>query len=136
MNLNLLFDVPLATQIHLLCASFAFLIGGLQLLRRKGTPAHQIWGRLWVVLMAIVSATSFAIKNLMPMGIFGGYSPIHLLSIFVIVQITLGVYFARVGNISAHKKCMTYTYIGGLVIAGAFTFYPGRLLHKVFIAAF
>lgn len=71
----------------------------------------------------------------MPSGVFWGYSPIHLLSIFVLVQITRGVYFARIGNILGHKKCMTYTYIGGLIIAGTFTFYPGRLLYKVFIAS-
>ncbi len=69
----------------------------------------------------------------MPGGIFWGYSPIHLLSFFVLIQISRGIYFARVGNIPKHKQCMTFTYLGGLVIAGAFTFYPGRLLYKVFI---
>jgi uncharacterized membrane protein len=116
--------------IHLL------LIGALQLLGRKGTTPHKVLGRLWVAMMLIICVTSFWIKGLMPSDVFWGYSPIHLLSFFVLFQITLGVYFARVGNIIGHKKCMTYTYIGGLIIAGAFTFYPGRLLYKVFINPF
>jgi uncharacterized membrane protein len=33
-----------------------------------------------------------------------------------------------------HRRCMLYTYIGGLIIAGIFTFMPGRLLFKVFVA--
>ncbi len=135
MNLNLLFVAPPFTQIHLLFAIFAFLIGGFQLLAKKGTTSHKILGRLWVMMMLIICVTSFWIKEIMPNGIFAGYSPIHLLSIFVIFQIISGVYFARVGNIIRHKRCMTYTYLGGLLIAGAFTFYPGRLLYKVFIAA-
>jgi uncharacterized membrane protein len=134
MNLRLLLDVPVVTQLHFLFAITAVLIGASQLLGKKGTSAHKVWGRLWVVMMLIICLTSFWIKELMPNGIFWGYSPIHLLSIFVIFQISLGVYFAKVGNTIGHKKCMTYTYMGGLIIAGAFTFYPGRLLYKVFIA--
>ena len=133
MNLGLLFDISVVIQIHFFFAISAFVIGALQLLWKKGTNFHKVMGRLWVAMMLIICVTSFWIKELMPNGIFLGYSPIHLLSIFVIFQITLGVYFARIGNILGHKKCMTYTYIGGLIIAGAFTFYPGRFLYKVFI---
>ena len=136
MNFSLLFDTSAFIQIHFFFAISAFLIGALQLLGRKGTTPHKVLGRLWVAMMLIICVTSFWIKGLMPSDIFWGYSPIHLLSIFVLFQITLGVYFARVGNIIGHKKCMTYTYIGGLIIAGAFTFYPGRLLYKVFINPF
>jgi uncharacterized membrane protein len=132
MNFSLLFDASVCVQIHFFFAISAFLIGALQLLSKKGTTQHKMLGRLWVAMMLIICLTSFGIKELMPSGIFWGYSPIHLLSIFVLIQITLGVYFARIGNISWHKKCMTYTYIGGLVIAGAFTFYPGRLMYKIF----
>ena len=133
MNLGLLFDISVVIQIHFFFAISAFVIGALQLLWKKGTNFHKVMGRLWVAMMLIICVTSFWIKELMPNGIFLGYSPIHLLSIFVIFQITLGVYFARIGNILGHKKCMTYTYIGGLIIAGAFTFYTGRFLYKVFI---
>jgi uncharacterized membrane protein len=134
MNFSLLFDTFSFIQIHFFFAISAFLVGAFQLFGRKGTDQHRVLGRLWVAMMTIICVTSFWIRELMPNGVFWGYSPIHLLSIFVLIQISLGVYFARIGNISSHKKCMAFTYIGGLLIAGAFTFYPGRILHKVFIA--
>ncbi len=67
----------------------------------------------------------------MPNGMFGGYSPIHLLSLFVLVQLGRGIYFAKNRNIKMHRRCMLFTYIGGLLIAGVFTFMPDRLLFKV-----
>ena len=133
MDFHLLFDSSLFIQAHFYFAIAAFLTGAFQLLRKKGTTSHKILGKIWVVMMFIICLTSFWIKEVMPNGIFWGYSPIHLLSVFVIIQISLGVHFARVGNILGHKKCMTYTYVGGLLIAGAFTFYPDRLLYKIFI---
>jgi len=132
-NFSLLFGTSAYIQSHFVFAVSALLIGAVQLIGKKGTVQHKLLGRIWVVMMLIICFTSFWIKEVMPNGRFGGYSPIHLLSIFVIIQIFLGVYFAKVGNILKHKKCMTYTYIGGLIIAGGFTFYPGRLLYKVFI---
>ena len=133
-NFSLFSEATIFIQIHLVIAILAFLLGGYQLLVRKGTIRHKIIGRIWVLLIAVICVTSFWIKEIMPDGYFGGYSPIHLLSIFALSQIFLGVYFARTGNILAHNRCMTYTYIGGLLIAGAFTFAPGRLLYKIVIA--
>ena len=134
MNFSVFLHAASSVQIHALFAVSALLIGFLQLSNKKGTTQHKVLGRVWVAMMAIICLTSFWIRTLMPNGMFWGYSPIHLLSIFVLIQITLGVYFAKVGNIVKHKRCMTYTYFGGLIIAGAFTFYPGRLLYTVFIA--
>jgi uncharacterized membrane protein len=135
MNFALIFDKSIFVQLHLYFAIAAFFIGALQFGGRKGTPAHKILGRSWVMTMFIICLTSFWIKGLMPNSIFWGYSPIHLLSLFVLVQLCMGVYFARTGNISRHKKCMAYTYFGGLIIAGGFTFYPGRTLYEVFIVS-
>jgi len=127
-NFSLLFGTSAYIPSHFVFAVSALLIGAVQLIGKKGTVQHKLLGRIWVVMMLIICFTSFWIKEVMPNGRFGGYSPIHLLSIFVIIQIFLGVYFAKVGNISKHKNCMTYTYIGGLIIVGGFTFSPGRLL--------
>ena len=120
-------------QIHLLFALAALLVGAAQLAFGKGTPQHRLLGRLWVAMIAVICVTSFWIKELMPTGAFGGYSPIHLLSISTLFTIGIGVYQARTGRITAHKWSMTLTYLGGLLIAGAFTFFPGRLLHKIFL---
>jgi uncharacterized membrane protein len=132
MNLFLLRSASLPVKLHLVVALGALLLGAIQLLGKKGTWAHKVLGRLWVMLMLVICISSFWIRQVMPDSKVFGYSPIHLLSIFVIVQMVRGVYFAKVGNITKHRQVMQYSYIGGLLIAGAFTFYPGRLLYAIF----
>lgn len=134
MNFGALTFASPAVIIHLIFALSAFVIGGFQLVTKKGTRTHRMLGYTWVVAMVVVCLTSFGIKEVMPHGMFGGYSPIHLLSLFVLVQLARGIYFAKNKNIKMHRRCMLYTYIGGLIIAGIFTFMPGRLLFKVFVA--
>jgi uncharacterized membrane protein len=119
--------------LHMLFAFAALILGGVQLASSKGTRAHKLRGYVWVASMVVVCLTSFSIKEVMPNGIFGGHSPLHLLSLFVLAQLGRGIYFAKKNNIEKHRRCMTYTYIGGLIIAGIFTFMPGRLLFKVIV---
>lgn len=133
MNFSALTLASPAIITHLLFAILAFGFGAIQLVSTKGTRAHRLLGYIWVVAMIIICVTSFSIKEIMPSGRFGGFSPIHLLSIFVLVQLTRGIYFAKKKDIKRHRQCMLYTYIGGLVIAGVFTFMPRRLLFKVVI---
>jgi uncharacterized membrane protein len=61
----------------------------------------------------------------------GPFSPIHLLSIFVLIMLPRAVWAAHSHKVPAHKKGMTGIFVGGLVIAGAFTFVPGRIMHAV-----
>jgi hypothetical protein len=42
-----------------------------------------------------------------------------------------GVAYARRHQIRLHMRMMQATYIAALVIAGLFTFYPGRIMYKV-----
>ena len=119
------FPIP----VHAIVAMAAIIIGGLQLSLKKGTSLHKFMGRIWVVLMLVVSFTSFFIHKL---NLWGKYSPIHLLSIWTIIAVVLGVYFARIGNIKRHKIFMVYTYWLALVLTGFFTFYPGRVMNIMF----
>jgi len=133
MNFSLLAVVSPAILLHLIFALVAFVLGGIQLASLKGTRTHKLLGYAWVAAMVVICLSSFKIKELMPLGMFGGYSPIHLLSIFVLVQLARGIYFAKKKDIKKHRLCMVLTYVGGLLIAGAFTFMPGRLLFKMMI---
>ncbi|MBB3211971.1 putative membrane protein [Herbaspirillum sp. Sphag1AN] len=135
MNLFLLRSASLPVKLHLVVALGALLLGAIQLLGKKGTWTHKVLGRLWVILMLVICISSFWIRQVMPDSRVFGYSPIHLLSIFVLLQMARGVYFAKVGNIPKHRLVMQYSYMGGLLIAGAFTFYPGRLLYAIFFGA-
>ncbi len=89
---------------------------------------HRALGRTWVELMAIVALSSFFIWTIRTFWLF---SPIHLLSIFVLVMLWRGVGFARRHDIAHHRKTMTATYFLGLVITGLLTFIPGRVMYFV-----
>src|SRR5205823_5181919 len=92
MSLEPLFQAPLVIQIHAICAFLALLLGAVQLFRKKGDPVHRALGKTWVGLMAFVALSSFFIWTLRVVWLF---SPIHLLSIFVLVMLWRGVTRAR-----------------------------------------
>lgn len=132
LNISPIAESSLYIKFHLVCALLAFIFGAYQFIGQKGTLIHRLIGYIWSILMVAIAISSFWIKELMPSSIFWGYSPIHLLSLVVLFQIPLAVYFARIGKIQLHKKIMFYNYLGGIIIAGAFTFLPSRLLYQVF----
>ena len=111
--------------IHMSAAFAALALGALVFLRRKGTQAHSWMGRSWVGLMLVVTLSTIWIKG------DGHYSWIHILSVVTTLLLAVGVYSAIKGRIQAHRKTMTRVYIGGLIIAGAFTFLPQRVLGKM-----
>jgi uncharacterized membrane protein len=61
----------------------------------------------------------------------GPWSPIHLLAIFTSVMLPIAVLRARRHNIRQHRIAMLSLFFGALVVAGAFTLVPGRIMHAV-----
>jgi uncharacterized membrane protein len=129
MSLEPLLAAPLSTQVHAFAAMAAFALGAVQLAAPKGTLPHRTVGWLWVALMVTVATTSFWIHDL---RVWGQWSPIHLLSIFTPVALVLAVVAARTHNVRRHRIIMISTFAGALVLAGLFTFVPGRIIHTVF----
>jgi uncharacterized membrane protein len=128
MSLAPLFSAPAVIQIHAFAAMAAFLLGLVQFAAPKGTIPHRTFGWIWVALMAIVAASAFFINNQRVVGPFG---PIHLLALFVLVAVPLAVLRARQHRVSSHRYWMLGIYTGGMLIAGGFTFLPGRIMHAV-----
>jgi uncharacterized membrane protein len=122
--LNALPPIPL----HAIAAMAAFVLGVVQLAAPKGTLPHRTLGWIWVLLMAAVALSSFWIHQI---RLVGPWSPIHLLSIFTLVMLPLGVWRAHRHQVSAHRWTMIGIFTGALVIAGAFTLVPGRIMHAV-----
>jgi uncharacterized membrane protein len=116
--------VPAAwLALHLACVVPAVPLGAYVLLRRKGDARHRMLGRLWGVLMIGAALSSFALT-----GVRGGsLSPIHILSLAVLIAIPRAVWNARRGNIAGHQRSMKTLYFS-LLAAGIFAFLPGRLL--------
>lgn len=113
---------------HIVTATAALVFGGITLAMRKGTQAHRLFGRLWVVLMAATALVSFGIQR------NGHFSVIHLLSAGTLIGLTASIYAVMHGRIHAHRRGMTATYVG-LAIAGAFTLLPQRRLGNLLWSA-
>ena len=127
-DLGLLARQPLMVQMHIAAALSALLLGTVQLIGVKGTTAHRVIGWTWVVAMATTAISSFFIRQINP----GGFSLIHLLSGWTVIALPMAVYAARKHRVAMHRRGMTGMFVGGLIVAGAFTFLPGRLMWALF----
>lgn len=126
MDLTPLSSAPQPIPSHAFAAMGAMVLGAMQLTLPKGTPRHRGVGYLWVGLMAFVALSSFAIYEL---RLIGPFSPIHALS--VLVTLVVAVRAARRGNIARHKRVMILLYVLALMLTGAFTLLPGRIMYHV-----
>jgi uncharacterized membrane protein len=115
-------------QVHAFAAMGAFVLGTVQLAAPKGTLPHRIVGSIWVLLMLVVSISAFFVHEL---RIWGPWSPIHLLAIFTLVMLPVAVWQAHRHRVEWHRRAMLGLFLGALVIAGLFTFVPGRIMHAV-----
>ena len=127
-TLSPLLNAAPVIQIHAFAAIAAFAVGAIQLSAPKGTIPHRLVGWLWAVLMLTVAISSLFIHEI---RLWGPWSPIHLLSILVLVILPLAVLYARRHQVSRHRTAMLMLFTGALVIAGVFTFLPGRIMHSV-----
>jgi uncharacterized membrane protein len=128
MTLAPLLDASPAIQLHAFGAMTAFVLGVVQLSAPKGTLPHRTVGWIWVALMLAVSISAFWIHQL---RLWGPWSPIHLLAIFTLVMLPLGVWYAHRHAVERHRWTMIGIFVGALVIAGIFTFAPGRIMYEV-----
>ena len=128
MSLAPLLAAPLLVQIHAWAAIAALLLGLVQFAGPKGTRAHRVMGWSWLGLMAAVAASSFWITGVAGPG---SWSWIHGLSAGTLVLLPLAWMAARRGRIGAHRNAMAALVLGGLVVTGAFTLLPGRIMGAV-----
>jgi len=84
------------------------------------------------VLMMTIAASSIFIHEI---RLWGVWSPIHLLSLLVLVSVPVAVIRARRHDVRGHRIAMTSLFVFALIVAGAFTFAPGRIMHKVLFGA-
>jgi len=115
-------------QIHLLAAVAAFVVGAIQIFGPKGTTMHRILGWSWVIFMITVAISSLWIKLIN----HGQFSFIHLFSVVTLIAAPMLVYAARTHNVKRHSGIAIRLYAGALLIAGLFTFMPGRLMYTIF----
>jgi uncharacterized membrane protein len=121
-----------AVAAHLSTVLLALPLGVSQLVLPKGTFRHKAVGWIWVVLMTATALVSFAIHGLNPHGL----SWIHIFSVLTLLSTPQIVWYARTGRVDAHRGTVLGLMIGGLVVAGLFTFIPGRALGQLVFRLF
>jgi uncharacterized membrane protein len=132
MSLDPLLAEGFAVASHAVAAIAALLLGAVQLAAPKGTLPHRTLGYVWAGLMLYIAASGFWIHELQ---LWGRWSPIHLLSILVLVTAPLAVWRAHRHEVTAHKRGMIALYALALVVTGLFTLWPGRVMHAVLFGA-
>lgn len=128
MTLAPLMSAHIAIQLHAVSAIIALVLGPFILFRKKGDARHRFLGRIWVGVMALAVGSSWLISE-MPM--LGRFSPIHIFSVMGTIALFQIVWYARNGHIQAHKSAARGLYFGGLIVAGTFTFMPGRIMNQM-----
>ncbi len=121
-------ELTISGAIHLAAVVPAVVIGVVQLASKKGTPRHTLLGRIWVASMIVVAVSSFWIMQLRKDG---GFSVIHLLSLWVLICMACAIWFIRRGNVRAHQRFMVGVMLG-VAGAGIGALMPGRFLAQLF----
>lgn len=128
MSLEPIASAPLVIQIHAAAAVAALLLGVTQLLLAKGTRRHGIVGYGWAALMLVVAVSGLFIHQI---RLIGPFSPIHLLSLLILVTVPLAVIRARRGDRAGHARGMKIIFWLALIGAGLFTMLPGRIIGQI-----
>lgn len=116
--------VPGAIWVHLALMIGALALTPAMLLRRRGDRLHRRLGTIWAALMLATAFDSLLIREVNR----GGFSLIHLLSLWVIIQVPLIWWSARTHRVRWHRSTVRAMVLGALIAAGAFTFPFDRLL--------
>lgn len=131
LDLSPLLNAAPVLQAHVAAALLSFFIGVALLLGVKGRTFHRTLGYVWIVAITVTAVTSLFMT-----GLNGdSYSFIHLLSGWTLIVLPMGLAAARRHDVARHRKSMTGIFVGGMLIAGLFTFLPGRLMWHVFFTA-
>lgn len=117
-------EIEASIWLHLATIALAVGLTPVMLLRRRGDRLHRRLGWVWVAAMLTTAIATFFIRRTNP----GGFSVIHLLSAWTIVQVPIIVWSARTHNVVRHRGAVRGMVTGALLIAGFFTFPFDRLL--------
>ncbi|NBN62456.1 DUF2306 domain-containing protein [Pannonibacter tanglangensis] len=115
---------------HAFAAIAAAVLGVIQVAAPKGTLPHRSLGYVWAGLMVWTAGSSLFIHGI---RMIGPFSPIHILSVVTLIGVPMAVWAARRGEIRRHAKAMKGYMIWAVLVAGIFTFYPGRLMYQVVV---
>jgi uncharacterized membrane protein len=146
MTLEPLLNASSLIQIHAFAATGACALGALQLFAPKGTIPHRFVGWTWALLMTTMIITAFINHDLVSWDPFspkmccrlsegcdrGSWrcASIHVVSLFTLLILPFAILQAKLNNVRRHRQAMISLFVL-LMVGGAFTFLPPRIMHDV-----
>lgn len=128
LNPHPILESSVFVQIHIAGAVSTMLIGIVLMSARKGFKLHKTLGWTWVATMSVTAISSFFITSFSPVH----FSPIHALSAWTMISLPMGIAAVRRRDIAKHRQNMTNMFVGGMLVAGLFSFLPGRVMWLTF----
>lgn len=116
--------VPAIIWLHIATIIVALVLTPVMLLRRRGDKLHRMLGWVWCLALGGTALITFWVRTINP----GGFSWIHILSAWTLLQVPLIIWSARTHNVKRHRGSVRGMVTGALLIAGFFTFPFGRLM--------
>lgn len=150
MNFAPILEASPTVKIHFVAAVIALGLGVVQFAAPKGTLPHRTIGWTWMALMAVMILTSLFIRDRFMWGPFSSSvclvpnqsqiwmfrcGALHVLSVYALLALPYAVLHARHGNIRLHAWTVFSVLFGAVVVAGAFTFQPPRILNAIFFGS-
>ncbi len=117
--------------IHLATVGGALILGIVLLVGPKGRRLHRTLGWIWASFMVATAIDTLFLRTSGAPSTPGGFTFLHIFSVWTLISAPLGIYLARRHNVLAHRGVMTGLFFGGLVAAGLLAFLPGRTMYAV-----
>ncbi|WP_305098432.1 DUF2306 domain-containing protein [Croceibacterium aestuarii] len=117
-------EVPGMVWAHLATIGVALALTPVMLLRARGDRRHRTLGWIWCAALLLTAIDSLFIRLINR----GGFSVIHVLSLWTLIQVPIIVWSARTHNVKRHRSAVRGMVTGALLIAGFFTFPFERML--------
>jgi uncharacterized membrane protein len=109
---------------HLATIFIALILTPVMLLRKRGDRLHRQLGWVWVSALFLTALFSLDVRMINR----GGFSLIHLLSVWTIIQVPIIIWSAKTHRVARHRSSIRGMVFGALLIAGFFTFPFNRML--------
>jgi uncharacterized membrane protein len=110
----------------------SFFIGTFLLLIKKGTAIHKSLGRVYMILMLVTALITLFMPAQVGPQLFSHFGYLHCFSVLTIYSVPKAYFAIKRGDVKGHKRSMISLYFGALIIAGGFTFVPGRYMYNLF----
>lgn len=108
---------------HASAALAVLLLGPVNMLRRRRDRFHRLLGRSWVALMYATCVSGLFIYD-------HGVSFFHVLAVFTLCTVSLGVWRIRRGDRRGHAGSMIGSYAGTLIAFAFAALLPDRFIQQ------